>query len=62
MAVKTLSYLELSPEDRKVAARQARERLRGLMANPLLTPENRETLADHLAHLDDWEAGKVTKV
>jgi len=59
MAIRTLTYLDLSPEDRQTAAKQARERLRGMLANPLLTAENREVLADHLAHLDKWEAGKV---
>ena len=59
MAIKTLTYLDLSPEQRRAAAKGARDRIRTLSANPLLTAQQREVLGGHLAHLDLWEAGSL---
>jgi hypothetical protein len=59
MAIKTLTYLDLSPEQRRAAAKGARDRLRTLLANPLLTAQQREILGDHLTQLDLWEGGRL---
>lgn len=59
MAIKTLSYLDLTPEQRRDGARTARERLRSLSANPFLTAEQHAQIAEQMVHLDHWEAGKL---
>jgi hypothetical protein len=59
MATKTLSYLDLTPQQRRDGAKAARERLRQYMANPFLTPEQHEQLAAQMARIDQWEAGSL---
>lgn len=59
MAIKTISYLDLTPEQRREGARTARARLRALAANPFLNDDQRKQIADQMAHLDRWEFGKV---
>ena len=59
MSIKTTSYLDLTPEQRREGARTAREQLRALADNPFLTAEQRGQIVDRLAHLDRWEAGMI---
>lgn len=59
MAIKTLSYLDLTPEQRRNGAKQARERLRSLAGNPFLTEDQRTQLQEQLRKLDLWEHGKL---
>ncbi len=59
MAIKTISYLELTPEQRREGARLARERLRVLSANPFLTEDQHAQLRDQMLRLDAWEAGTL---
>ena len=59
MATKTISYLDLTPEQRRDGARTARERLRSLSANPFLTPDQHAQIAEQMVRLDHWEAGTL---
>ncbi len=55
MAIGHLSYLDLTPEQRHEGAKAARERVRQLLANPFLSQDQRQILADRLSHIDAWE-------
>jgi hypothetical protein len=55
MAVQTLSYLDLTPEQRRRGANAARERIRGLLVNPFLTSDQKTHLQGELHRLDLWE-------
>jgi hypothetical protein len=59
MAIHTLSYLSISPDQRKASADVARQRLRDRMSDPLLTSEQLERLYAELMKLDQWEAGQA---
>ena len=59
MAIKTLSYLDLTPEQRRTGSKAARERLRSLASNPFLTNEQKEQLSEQMRKLDLWEHGKL---
>ncbi len=59
MAVKRITYLDLSPEQRRKGAEQARLRLRGVLANPFLPAEQVRQVHQQLEHLDQWEKGQL---
>ena len=59
MAVKHLTYLDLTPEHRARSASEARVRLRALMANPFRTPEQTAHLQNEMAKLSAWERGEL---
>jgi hypothetical protein len=55
MAVRTITYRELTPAQRAKAARQARERLTGFLNNPFLSVGQRQAIFDKIAKLTPWE-------
>ncbi len=57
MAVGHVSYLDLTAEQRKLAANRVREQIRQAMANPFLSPEQRAILVAHVDHITKWERG-----
>lgn len=59
MAVRTLSYLDLTPSERSEGAKVARERLRALLINPLLDNEQRQVIEQSLDRLHKWEHGQI---
>lgn len=56
MAVRTLTYRDLTPLQRAQGARKARERLLGLLNNPFLTVEQRQAVYDKIGNLKRWES------
>ena len=59
MAVRTLSYLDLTPAQRRKGAGVARDRLRSLMGNPFLTADQKAHLQNEMHRLDLWEKGTL---
>jgi hypothetical protein len=59
MAVRHLSYLDLTPDQRYASAGLAREKLRGLLANPFLTREQLTSINDQIHRIDLWEKGEL---
>lgn len=59
MGIRTLTYLDMSDEKRRQATLVAKDKLRALMSNPLLTEDQHKTLADQMQHLDEWGAGRI---
>lgn len=59
MAVKLLTYLDLSPEQRKKAAAMMRGQLQTASANPFLAVEQRQMLVSQMTRLTLWEQGKL---
>lgn len=57
MAARSLSYLDITPEQRREAAARTKSQLRSLLANPANTMEQRALLQARIAHLSQWEAG-----
>jgi hypothetical protein len=55
MAVRTLTYRDLTPEQRTKGARKTRERLLGLLNNPFLSVEQRQAVFDKIGNLMRWE-------
>jgi len=62
MGIKTLTYLDLTPEQRRSGAKAAKDRLRSAMMNPMLTDEQRKGLQDQVAHLEKWARGLIAVV
>lgn len=61
MALGRITYLDLTPEQRREGAARARARLKTLLANPSLTPDQRAALRSRLDELRMWEAGELHK-
>lgn len=59
MAVQILTYLDLSPEQRKKAAVTMRGQLQSACANPFLAVEQRQMLVSQMTRLTLWEHGKL---
>lgn len=59
MAVKHLSYLDLTPEQRREGAQKGRERIQAMLMSPLLTGDQIAALHQQLDRLDQWEQGKI---
>lgn len=62
MAIKHMTYLDLTPAQRKEGADQARAKLQGLLTNPWLTPEQRTQVGEQIARVGDWEQGRLPVV
>lgn len=60
MGIRTLTYLDLPLDQRKNAAKVARDRLRAMISNPLLTAEQSQVLAERMTLLDQWENGTLS--
>lgn len=59
MGVKHLTYLDLSEEQRREAANDARARLQMHLSNPTLTGDDHARIMAQIAELDRWEAGTI---
>jgi hypothetical protein len=59
MTIKSIHYLALSPDQRKRGADKQRESLRGLLASPILTDEQRQAVRERLEHVRKWEHGEL---
>jgi hypothetical protein len=59
MAVGHLTYLDLTPAQRKVAAQRVREQVRTALANPFLTADQRGTLILQVDRITRWERGQL---
>jgi uncharacterized protein (DUF3084 family) len=59
MAVRFLSYRDLSPEQRKKAAVTLRGQYQAAAANPFLSTEQRTGLVAQLNRLTQWERGTL---
>lgn len=55
MAVRTLTYRDLTAEQRTQGARKARERLLGFLDNPFMTADQREAVYAKIGALNLWE-------
>lgn len=59
MSVKHLTYLNLSPEQRREAAAKRRAQLKAMLANPLMEARQVAVVHEQLRMLAAWEAGTV---
>lgn len=59
MAVGHLTYLQLSPAQRKIAAARVREHVRTALANPFLTADQKATLVLQVDRITRWEQGRL---
>ncbi len=59
MTIKTINYLSLSRDQRKPGAEKQRERLRGLLASPILTDDQRQVVLERLDYVGKWERGEI---
>ena len=53
--IRTLSYRDLTPQQRSKGAQKARERLLMLLNNPFLTIDQKTAVYDKIAHIGRWE-------
>ena len=60
MAIKLLTYLDLTPEQRKKAASAARGQLQAAAANPFLAADQRKAIVGQMARLSQWEQGTLS--
>ena len=61
MAIKHLTYLDIAEAQRKQAVALAKKPLREMLANPVLTNEQRKAVRERIVQLDCWEKGQVTE-
>ena len=59
MAVKLLTYLDLTPEQRKKAAQTARGQLQAAASNPFLVAGQRSMVVGQMQRLSQWEQGTL---
>jgi len=59
MALGRVTYLDLTPEQRREGAAKARSKLKALLANPMLTADQRAALRIRVDELRLWEAGTL---
>jgi hypothetical protein len=59
MGIKHASYTDIPEGKRREAAAASRQRIQGLLRNPLLTAEQAEALKGQLEDLAKWEAGTL---
>jgi hypothetical protein len=59
MTIKHISYLELTPEQRRKGAADARKRITGMMSTPFLTGDQHLALQAQLKSIDQWEKGEL---
>lgn len=62
MAVKHLSYRDLSPEQRKKGAADARQRVVAMMSTPFLPAEQRAYFEKNLEQINQWERGALSEL
>jgi hypothetical protein len=61
MPIVRMSYLDLSPEQRRAGAKVVKERLRASLSNPNLTPEQLQQLQGQLQKIELWEKGALER-
>lgn len=59
MGIQSLTYLDLSLEERRAAVQRSRVNIINLLSNPLLTAEQRDSLTNKLKHLEEWGNGTL---
>lgn len=59
MAVGHITYLDLSLEQRRMAAARVREQIRAALANPFLDPGQRTILTAQIDRITAWERGTL---
>jgi hypothetical protein len=59
MAVRTLTYWDLTQVQRARGAHKMREKLLGILSHPFVTPEQRTSIFDKIAMVDRWEHLKL---
>jgi hypothetical protein len=59
MAVGHATYLDLTKEQRQMAAARVREQVRQALANPFLAPEQRAILHSQVDRITRWERGTL---
>lgn len=59
MAIKHLTYLDLTPAQRREGATVARERLQASLGTPFLNQDQRQVVLAEMARVVDWEAGRL---
>lgn len=59
MAIRHLTYLDLTPEQRREGAKGAREQLRQAAASPYLTLEQRAAINERTELIHKWEKGDL---
>lgn len=59
MAIGHISYLDLDPKQRKLAAQRTRSQIRSMMTGNFITPEQSIYLQERLSLLDKWEHGLI---
>ena len=57
--IKHLSYLDLTPEQRRKGADSARKRVMGMMSTPFLTGDQKMALQEQMNQIDRWERGEL---
>jgi hypothetical protein len=55
MAVRTLTYRDLTAEQRRRGAKTVRERLMGVLSQPFITDDQRKAIYEKFNRLDHWE-------
>jgi hypothetical protein len=60
MAVKHMSYLDLTPEQRSEGAQKGRQRIQAMLLSPFLTGDQAAILHKQLARIDEWERGAIS--
>jgi len=61
MSVIRMSYLDLSPEQRKKGAKAVKDRIQASLSNPDLAPEQIQQLHNQLKKIDLWERGAAER-
>lgn len=59
MAIGKLTYLDLTPEQRREGAKAARERIRNAQMSPALDISQQAYLKAEAEKIDAWEKGKL---
>lgn len=59
MSVKHMSYLDLSPQQRREAAATRRTHLKAMLANPIMDQLQAKVIMRQLQVLAAWEAGTI---
>lgn len=61
MAVRTLTYQDLTHAQRQQGARAMRERLLGVLNHPFITPEQQKAIFEKIALVDRWERLEISE-
>jgi len=61
MPVIRMSYLDLSPEQRKSGAKPVKERIKASLSQPDLAPDQMKQLHERLMKIEKWEKGVLER-